>query len=140
MNNEKTVLVCVTPQESSKILVDAGRGIADKNGSKLQVISVLPLNPNDSKKQIAVCENIYQFTTEANGEMAVYFSDEPILTIAAHITKEKPSDLVVGFPGEKSNGFISIIRSLFPTLPISMVDGKKIYNMLPQEACSGARK
>ena len=56
------------------------------------------------------------------------------MTIAAHIGKTKPESIVVGFPGENSNDFISIIRMLFPLLPISMIDGEKIYNLLPFEA------
>ena len=75
-----------------------------------------------------------------NGEMAVYFSDDPILTVSAHIAKRKPLTIVVGFPGEKSNGFISMIHLLLPDVPISMVgvDGT-VYNILPCEEMKGIR-
>jgi hypothetical protein len=72
--------------------------------------------------------------------MAVYFSDDPILTVSAHIAKRKPLTLVVGFPGEKSNNFISMIHLFVPDVPISMVgtDGT-VYNILPCEEMKGIR-
>ncbi len=79
-------------------------------------------------------DRLFQAVQDAKGEMAVYFSDDPDLTIAAHMAKTKPMLLVVGFPGENSNNFVSLIHLLVPETPISMVDGnKKIYNMLPFE-------
>lgn len=134
MENRKTVLVCVTPQESSKALVEAGKILAEKNSAKLEVISVLPIESAEEKSDPKIIEEIYHFAKDANGEMALYFSDEPIFTIAAHIGKIKPVLLVTGFPGENSNGFVSAIRMLIPELPISMVDGDKVYNMLPFES------
>lgn len=134
MTTAKTVLVCVTPQESSKALVSAGRAIAEEKCASLEVVSVLPISkPLENNPQIM--EALYQCAKNEGGEMAVYFSDEPIITVAAHIGKSKPETIVTGFPGENSNNFISTIRLLFPSLPISMV-GKDntVYNLLPVEA------
>ena len=134
MTTAKTVLVCVTPQESSKALVSAGRAIAEEKGASLEVVSVLPISkPLENNPQIM--EALYQCAKNEGGEMAVYFSDEPIITVAAHIGKSKPETIVTGFPGENSNNFMSTIRLLFPSLPISMV-GKDntVYNLLPVEA------
>lgn len=134
MNNRKTVLVCVTPQESSKLLVAAGKALAEKNAAKLEVISVLPMEFNEERTNPQVLDQLYGYAKNEGGEMAVYFSDEPAYTIAAHIAKTKPELLVVGFPGEDSNGFVTMIHLLIPELPISMVDGDKVYNILPFEA------
>lgn len=134
MEEKKTVLVCVTPQESSKLLVHAGKILAEKNSAELEVISVLPLEAGKTKTNPRIIEEIYRFAKDASGEMAIYFSDEPVLTIAAHIGRTKPVLLVTGFPGEDSNGFVSTIRLLIPELPISMVDGDKVYNILPFES------
>lgn len=134
MNTAKTVLVCVTPQESSKSLVSAGRVIAEEKGAALEVVSVLPIsNPSDNNPEIM--EALYRCAKSEGGEMAVYFSDEPIITVAAHIGKSKPEIIVTGFPGENSNNFISTIKLLFPYLPISMVaKDNTVYNLLPFEA------
>ena len=132
--NGNNVLVCVTPQESSKNLIEAGRLLAEKNDAELEVITVLPLNGEAQKDCPQMLDRLFQAVQDAKGEMAVYFSDDPDLTIAAHMAKTKPRRLVVGFPGENSNNFVSLIHLLVPETPISMVDGnKKIYNMLPFE-------
>ncbi len=135
MKKTKTVLVCVTPQESSKQLVKAGKAIAQKHGAKLEVISVLPFEQGEYKIEPNILENLYQTASSNGGEMAIYFSDDPILTVSAHIAKRKPLTLVVGFPGENSNNFIGTIHLLLPDVPISMAseDGA-VYNILPQEA------
>ena len=132
MNTAKTVLVCVTPQETSKNLVSAGRVIAEERGASLEVVSVLPINnPYENNPQIM--EALFQCTKNEGGKMAVYFSDEPTITVAAHIGKSKPETIVVGFPGENSNDFINLIRSLFPSTPISMVNTEgTVYNIVPQ--------
>ena len=134
MNERNNVLVCVTPQESSKNLIEAGKALAEKNDAELQVITVLPLNGETQKDCPQMLDTLFQSVQKAKGEMAVYFSDDPDFTIAAHMAKTKPLLLVVGFPGENSNNFISLIHLLVPETPISMVDkDRRIYNMLPFE-------
>ncbi|MDO4380667.1 MAG: hypothetical protein Q4D20_07325 [Clostridia bacterium] len=134
MNERNNVLVCVTPQESSKKLIEAGRILAEKNDAELQVITVLPLNGETQKDCPKMLDALFQTVRDSKGEMAVYFSDDPAFTIAAHMAKTKPIVLVVGFPGENSNNFISLIHLLVPDTPISMVDkDNRIYNMLPFE-------
>ena len=141
MKKEKTVLVCITPQESSKKLVKTGKVLADKHGAKLEVVSVLPFQQNGQYKiESDIVEKLYQTAISENGEMAVYFSDDPILTVSAHIAKRKPLTIIVGFPGERSNNFISMIHLFVPDVPVSMVgvDGT-VYNILPCEEMKGIR-
>ena len=134
MSKEKTVLVCVTPQESSKTLVKAGRTIAEKSKANLEVVSVLPVEKKENPIDPQTLEMIYATAKEQGGEMAIYFSDDPTYTVIAHIAKRKPLTIVVGFPGAKSNNFISMIHLLLPDIPISMVDKDgTVYNILPQE-------
>ena len=139
MTKTKTVLVCITPQESSKQLVKSGKAIAEKHNAELEVISVLPFEQGEYKIEPQILENLWQTSRSNGGEMAVYFSDDPILTVSAHIAKRKPVTLVTGFPGENSTGFISAIHLLLPDVPVSMVgtDGT-VYNILPQETVSVA--
>ncbi len=141
MKKEKTVLVCITPQESSTLLVKAGKALADKHGANLEVVSVLPFKKDGQYRiETDIIEKLYQTAKSENGEMAVYFSDDPILTVSAHIAKREPVTLVVGFPGERSNNFISTIHLLLPDVPISMVDIQgTIYNILPYEAMQNIR-
>ena len=132
MQKQSTVLVCVTPQESSGQLVEAGRILAEKNNAALEVVSVLPISSNFSRNEPATLEKLFSFAKEAGGDMAIYFSDDPVLTVAAHMAKQKPALLVTGFPGEDSNSFVSALHLLVPEIPVSMVSrDNTVYNMLP---------
>ena len=102
MKKQTTVLVCVTPQAASSQLVEAGRILAEKNDAALEVISVLPISTSFSKNEPATLEKLFSLAKDAGGEMAIYFSDDPVLTVAAHMAKQKPALIVTGFPGEDS--------------------------------------
>lgn len=139
MNRDRTVLVCVTAQQSSETLVKAGKLLSDKWGANLEVVSVLPIGKSENPINPEIIEKLYQSANKQGGEMAVYFSDDPTFTVCAHIAKRKPLTLVVGFPGTKSNNFISTIHLLLPEIPISMIDTDgTAYNILPFEATKGA--
>lgn len=140
MSTDRLVLVCVTPQQSSENLVKAGKNIAEQSKSTLEVVSVLPLEDDRTQIDPQMVEKLYQLSKNNGGDMAVYFSDDPILTVGAHIAKRKPLTIVTGFPGENSNGFINLIHALFPETPISMVDSKGMtYNIFPTEAAQASR-
>lgn len=135
MKNKKLVLVCVTAQQSSQILVKTGKAIAEKNGAELEVVSVLPTGQGERKIEPHIVEKLYQSAKNEGGEMSLFFSDEPILTLSAYIAKAKPITIVTGFPGEKSNDFIATVHLLLPSLNISMVDKDgTVYNLLPCES------
>lgn len=132
MKSQKNVLVCVTAQESSKALVAAGKAIAEKYGATVEVISILPTQFNKEKAEPQVLDRLYTYSKSVGASFAVFFSDDPALTAAVYISKTKPQQIVVGFPGEESCDFIGTIQLLIPDLVISMVDGDKIYNILPR--------
>ncbi len=135
MKNERTVLVCTTLQASSENLIRAGKAIAEKSHADLEVISVIPIDNDDRKFDPEALDRLYTWAKSYGGEISVYFSDDPTMTVCAHTAKHKPLTLVTGFPGEKSNNFISLIRLILPEVPISMVDAKgTVYNMLPDQA------
>ena len=135
MNKQKTVLVCVTAQSSSENLIHSGKLLAEKNSAGLEVVSVIPIENDYKDFNPQVLENLHAAARRHGGEIAVYFSDDPIMTVCAHIAKRKPLTIVTGFPGEKSNNFISLIHLLLPDIPVSMVDTEgTVYNILPSEA------
>ena len=135
MKYDRTVLVCGTPQQSSENLVRAGKILSDKLGARLEVVTVLPVAKNDNPINPEIIEMLYQSAKSHGGDLSVYFSDDPIITVSAHIAKKKPLTIVVGFPGANSNNFISTIHLLLPDIPISMIDKDgTAYNILPYEA------
>ena len=141
MKNNSTVLVCVTAQPSSEELIRAAKALAQKNRAELEVVSVLPIADTPGGINCEVLEVLYCAAKKQGGDMAIYFSDDPVLTISAHIGKRKPLAVVTGFPGENSAGFVAGIHLLFPCLPVMMVnkDGK-IYSMLPAGAVRESEK
>lgn len=135
MKNKRTVLVCVTAQSSSENLIRAGKVMAEKNSANLEIVSVIPIEDEDRKFDPQILDKLYTCAKSYGGEMAVYFSDDATMTVCAHVAKRKPLTLVVGFPGERSNNFISLIHLILPEIPISMVDTKgTVYNILPNES------
>ena len=135
MKNERTVLVCVTAQSSSENLIRAGKALAEKSSADLEIVSVIPLDDEERKFDPEALDRLHTCARAHGGDMAVYFSDDPIMTVCAHTAKRKPITLVTGFPGERSNNFISLIHLILPEVPISMVDTKgTVYNILPSEA------
>lgn len=141
MKNNSTVLVCVTAQSSSEMLVETARAVAEKNSAELEVVSVLPVADGERSIDCEALERIYAAARKQGGSMAVYFSDDPVLTVSAHIAKRKPLAVVTGFPGEKSIGFVPGIRLLFPSLAVVMADKDgRIYGMLPAGAIRESKK
>lgn len=135
MKNERSVLVCATLQTSSENLIRAGKAIADKSSAELEIVTVIPIDNEERKFDPEALDRLYTSAKKYGGEMAVYFSDDPIMTVCAHTARQNPITLVTGFPGERSNNFISLIRLILPDVPISMVDSKGlVYNMLPDQA------
>ena len=135
MKNERTVLVCTTLQASSENLIRAGKAIAEKSRADLEVVTVIPLDSEDRKFDPEALDRLYTTAKSHGGEISVYFSDDPVMTVCAHTAKRNPLTFVTGFPGEKSNKFISLIRLILPEVPISMVDENgTVYNMIPDQA------
>ena len=71
MKKQTTVLVCVTPQETSGQLVEAGRILAEKNNAALEVVSVLPISASFCKNEPATLERLFSLAKDAGGEMAI---------------------------------------------------------------------
>ncbi len=129
---KRSILVCVTAQQSSKALVRAGKKLAEKYGTDLETVSVLPPNTEDERIDIEAIDEIHEMTDEGGGKMMIFFHDEPVYTLIAHIGKKKPLTVVTGYPGEMSNNFIDTLRMILPGQEITMVNGEQMYTILPR--------
>ena len=72
MNSESIVLVCVTAQQSSENLVKAGKEIAEKSSSALEVVSVLPLSRKNERSDHEIIERLYQLAKSYGSRSKVY--------------------------------------------------------------------
>lgn len=136
MNSKNAVLVCVTGQHDCDRLIHAGSSIARQRGVQLQVLCVQPT----SKGVNGDCEELEylrQTSNEADAEMTIYFNDEAACTAAAFAQQVHAVHIVTGMAEEPVNGFIDVLHSLLPKIPISMVaKDRKIYNICPEdESC-----
>ncbi len=127
-----SVIVCVTPQLSCSRLIKAGELIAMENNAPLKVLSVFPEGSGADAETAGILEKLHEAASLAGAEMSVYFNDSPDILTAVVAAKENAALLVVGFPGEKSSGYINRVHSLLPKLPVIMVDGElNEYGILP---------
>lgn len=132
MKENKCVLVCVTPQNSSERLIKAGRAIAQEKNIPLKICSVLN-SINVPESQSEIMENLYQLAKNYNAEMTLYFNDNPAITAAVYAMKVNAENIVVGFPRENGSPFVQNIHMLTPKISVTMVDTDgKIYQMNPE--------
>lgn len=133
MSRKPCVLVCATSQSSSEKLIEAGRTIAQREGLDLRVLNVQP-SCSEQALDSEMVENLHQRCKSIGAEMTVYFNDYPDLVAASHARKYNAVNIITGFPGEKSSGFIARIHMLVPDVTISMVDNENdtVYNLTPR--------
>lgn len=131
-NKQPCVMVCVTPQHSCARLIEAGAGIAEREGVPLKVISVFRESSGLNANEGGALETLFECAKNFDASMNVYFNDSPALVIAVAAKKNNAVTLVTGFPAEGSSGFIARIHELLPELPITMVDNDmKEYRIIP---------
>lgn len=126
------VMVCVTPQQSSQRLIEAGARIAREEKLPLSVISVFKEKCGLNANEGGVLEELFQCSKKYNANMDIFFNDSPALVIAVAAKKNNASTLVTGFPAQGSSGFIARIHEILPDLPITMVDSESCeYKIIP---------
>lgn len=133
MSRKPCVLVCATSQSSSERLIEAGKSIAESEGLDLRVLNVQP-SCSEHALDPEMVESLHRHCKNIGAEMSVYFNDYPDLVAASHARKYNAVNIVTGFPGEKSSGFIARIHMLVPDVTISMVDNENdtVYKLTPQ--------
>jgi K+-sensing histidine kinase KdpD len=132
LDNKKAVLVCVTGQHDCDRLIHTGKYIAEKRGVPLQVLSIQSAGLG-TRKECEELEYLRQVSKEADAEMTVYFNKEAAYTAAAFAQQVGAVHIVTGMAENTSNGFIDVLHSLLPKVPISMVTkDNKIHNICPQ--------
>lgn len=122
------VLVCVTDQYSCERLIKRGAEIAKENQMELQVLNVSKPSSGIEVDGKAL-EFLYKKAKNCGAEVVFYFNDEPVLIIAGHVKKYNVCNVITGMPENGNIGFIQMLHTLIPDVPITMVP------VDPQEKC-----
>lgn len=131
-NSQKSIVVCVTPQQSCARLIEAGARIAKEENLPLSVLSVFRESSGFNANEGGALENLYECARKYNAAMQVYFNNSPALVVAVASKKMNAAMLITGLPEEGSSGFIARIHEILPDLPITMVDKEaNEYRMIP---------
>lgn len=132
MNKQQCVMVCVTPQQSCRRLIEAGARIAKEENLPLSVVSVFRESNGLNANEGGALEYLFEYAKLYNASMNIYFNDSPALVIAVLAKKHNAQTLVTGFPAQGSIDFIARIHEILPELPITMVDNDMSeYKILP---------
>ena len=121
MQKNGVILVCVTPQKSSKYLVEYGRRMADEYGCTLRILSVLP-QKQCFAPDLSVLEALNDAARESGAEMTVCFSDSPADKVREIVQQTEPQMMLAGFPGKHSSQFLQALYEKLPAVPLWLVD------------------
>ena len=125
------VLVCVTGQRDCDRLIRVGKKLAEEQALPMQVLCVQPQSAGYGACSEEL-EYLYQTAREAGAEMTIIFQDDSPLVAAGFIRQIGAVHVVTGMAGFASTGFIEVLHSIVPRIPISMVSKEEVvYNMYP---------
>ena len=128
--NQNTVVVCVQNPSFCGRLIETGKKLAQVTGAQLQIIHICP---QSGEKDTKALESLYQISKDAQAELTVFFSDNPVLTAALCIEETHATQVVTGMPDMNRTGFVDLLRQMVPQVTITMVgvDGLT-YHIFPQ--------
>ena len=119
-------IVLVTDQFLCKRLIVAGRSLAEKTGTELQILSIA--NPNVAQNPEAI-EYLYQISRENNGAMMVHYSDTPEKEISRILKELKPGYVVTGVP-QQENSLLQHLWTRFDYVSFYTVDHEDKLNVV----------
>ena len=111
-------LVLVTDQFKCERLIRAGRQLAQRDGTTLEVINVAAAGVAQNPEAI---EYLYRISKENDAAMMIHYSDEPSRFITQLIRDNRPSNVVTGLP-QKSNSLLHKIWMRFEQVSFFTVD------------------
>lgn len=97
---QPVTVVLVTDQFHCQRLIVAGRELAARTGSQLEVINVA--NPEVPQNPEAI-EFLFQVSKEHDATMMVHYSGEPLRLIAGLLQEQQPEAVVSGMPREENS-------------------------------------
>ena len=98
-NLQPVTVVLVTDQFRCKRLITAGMRLADRDGTRLEVVNVA--SPGVERNPEAI-EYLFQVSRENDAAMTIHYSDAPARFLGELIQEKCPAAVVTGLPGQGS--------------------------------------
>ncbi len=134
---QRSIVVCVQNPGNCSRLIQAGKKVAEITGSQLQILHV---EPQTEEKDPMTLEALYQVAKDADAELTVFFSDNPVVTAALYIENSGADQVITGMPDMEHTSFVDLLRQFVPQVTISMVSDQGIaYHIYPQYSGISAR-
>ena len=112
-------------------MIHSGKELSTRLALPLHVLSVQPETLSVDEKGEAL-EYLYGLATREGAAMTIYYHDDSALIVAGYIKKYHVQHIVTGMqtPDQYGVGFVDVLRTLCPEVPISMVDEDgKMYQL-----------
>lgn len=115
-------VVLVTDQFHCQRLIVAGKELAQRSGTPLEVINIanpkLPQNPE-------AIEFLFQISKENDATMMVHYSDEPAKFLSALIRERMPAQVVSGMP-QSTDSLLQKLWTRFLLITFYTVDNSGV--------------
>ena len=111
-------MVLVTDQFQCQRLIKAGRQLADKLGTSLEVINVAAAGAERNHQAL---ELLFQVSKDHNALMMIHYSSDPAKFITRLIRDEMPQVVVTGLP-QQTGSLLHKIWTRFETISFYTVD------------------
>ena len=134
-NKRGKILVCVKNKNTAYNLIFTAKKLSTLKNLPLQVIYIKPSNEGNNVNNDEL-EYIYSASKEVGAELTIFFNDDPALIAASFAQQINAKQLIVGINNSNISLFTNTIRTLLPSVIISMTSPEgKIYNMYPILGC-----
>lgn len=117
----RKILVCITAQENSKRLIQEGATLADAEDGELHILHVEKGNTIfQNTNAPLLLQELFRYATDKGGMVHVYCDDNVPESIAAFISREGITHLVLGEPPKEflqRNGADCQLQRILEGLP-----------------------
>lgn len=92
---QNTTMVLVTDQFHGELLIRQGRELADRTGTRLEVINVAAAMV---ERNHGALEHLYQVSKDHGAMMTIHYSQDPPRFLARLLRDQQPAQVVTGLP------------------------------------------
>lgn len=122
MSKKQAYIACVSAKYGSERIIRAAKCIADDANAHFEVVSVI--SGADDRVQMETVEYLHEIARESGAQMTVLCGDNPALTVADYIKRNRITDVIAGTAAEEnqnSDDFVSLIRAVLPKVRILLI-------------------